>query len=177
MARAEHYANFALRRFGHMAPVMFAATQAGDIWFVPENLADVRAKNDFANTSRLICAAYGVTAAVMALEAWVTMGKPGEPLDTDTPPSEALNRQEFVVLMGEAAGHQQQKLLPIIRTGVGGFFGFGEFDSQGFNGFRGRFAGILPPKVPDARQRTLAKAVLAAMGVTDAVLRQQFPRN
>jgi hypothetical protein len=31
------------------------------------------------------------------------MAKPGKPLDTGTPPPEALDRQEFVVLMGEVA--------------------------------------------------------------------------
>jgi hypothetical protein len=177
IAHAEGYANFALRKFGRMSPVLFAATPSGELWFVPDNLADVRAKNDFANTARLICVAYEAQAVVMALEAWVTIAKPGEPLDNDTPPSEAYNRQEFVVLMGEAAGHQHQKLLPIIRTGVGGFFGFGEFDSQAFDGFKGRFAGLLPPKAPGPDQRKLAKAMLAVMGVTEASLRGRFSGN
>lgn len=177
LARAEDYANFAMRKFGSMAPMLFAATEKGELWFVPQNLRDERAKNDFANTARLICAGYAATAVVMALESWVTIGKPGESLDTDTPPSEAFDRREFVVLMGETASQKKQKLLPIIRTDAGGFFGFGEFDSRSFEGFRGRFAGLLPQKVPDAAHRTLARAVLKAMGVTDAMLRKRFPRN
>lgn len=177
LARAEDYANFAMRKFGSMAPALFVATEKGELWFVPQNLRDDRAKNDFANTSRLICAGYAATAVVMALESWVTIAKPGESLDADTPPSEAFDRREFVVFMGETAGQKKQKLLPIIRTDAGGFLGFGEFDSQRFEGFQGRFAGLLPPKVADATHRTLAWAVLKAIGVTDAMLRHNPPIN
>jgi hypothetical protein len=176
LARAEAYANFLMRKNGQVPPTLLAATPKGVLCYVPNNLSDVRAKTDFANTSRLICAAYSVTAVVMALESWVTMAKPGEPLD-DTPPSEAFDRREFVVLMGEPAGQKRQKLLPIIRTDAGGFFGFGEFDSGSFTGFQGRFTGLLPPKVPNAEQRALAKAMLEVMGVAVAALGREFPSN
>ena len=83
---------------------------------------------------------------VMILESWVTMAKPGETLDTETPPSEAFDREEFVVVMGETVGRKTQRFLPILRTDAGGFFGFGEFDASKFDGIEGRFAGMLPPK-------------------------------
>jgi len=169
LAHAEGYANFLMRKNGRVPPTVLAATPNGVLCYVPNDLSDVRAKNDFANTARLICAAYAATAVVMALESWVTMAKSGEPLD-DTPPSEAFDRREFVVLMGEAVGQKKQKLLPIIRTDAGGFFGFGEFDTSSFDRFQGRFTGLLPPKVPNAEQRELAKAMLEVMGVTDAAL-------
>ena len=176
MAQAEGYANFLMRKNGRVPPTVLAATPKGVLCYVPHDLADVRAKDNFANASRLICAAYGATAVVMALEAWVTMAKPGEALD-DTPPSEAFDRREVVVLMGEAVGQKKQKMLPIIRTDAGGFFGFGEFDSTSYTGFQGRFVGLLPPKVPNAEQRALAKAMLEMLGVTDATLGRGFPRN
>src|SRR5208282_4665293 len=171
-ARAGDYANFAMRKNGNVPPTLFVTTPAGLLCYIPRNLADVRAKNDFANTARLICAAYGATAAVMALESWATFGKPGETVDPDTPPSEAFDRREFVVLMGESVGQKKQRLLPIIRTDAGGFFGFGEFDSEPYTQFQGRFAQLLPPKVLTAEQRALAKAALAVMGVTEAGLRR-----
>jgi len=177
LARAEGYADFAMRKMGRMAPVLFAATEIGEIWLLPPSLADVRAKNDFANTCRLVCAAYAATTAVLALESWLTMARPGEELDPDTPPSEAFDRREFVILMGETASQKKHKFLPIIRTDAGGFFGFGEFEGGSFGHLRGRFTGLLPPKVPDIQQRTLAKAVLARLGVTGAVLRKGFPSN
>lgn len=176
MAHAEGYANFLMRKNGRVPPTLFAATLQGVLCYVPHDLADARAKNNFANTSRLICAAYAATVVVMVVEGWVTMAKPSEPFD-GTPPSEAFDRREFVVLMGEVTGQKKQKMLPIIRTDAGGFFGFGEFDSGSFTGFQGRFAGLLPPKVPNAEQRALAKAMLEVMGVTDATLGRGFPRN
>jgi hypothetical protein len=165
MAHAERYATFLMRKNGRVPPTVLASTPKGGLCYVPHDLADVRAKDNFANAARLICAAYAATAVVMVVEGWVTTAKPGEPLD-DTPPSEAFDRREFVILMGEAAGEKKQKMLPIIRTDAGGFFGFGEFDTSSYTDFQGRFAGLLPPKVPSAEQRALAKAMLQIMGVT-----------
>jgi hypothetical protein len=61
--------------------------------------------------------------------------------------------------------------LPIIRTEAGGFFGFGGHDGPKLDNFEGRFAQLLPPKRPDAEGIDLARAILAAMGVTEERLR------
>lgn len=103
IARAEDYATFLMRKNGRVPPTLLVETPKGIVCYVPHDLADAQAKNNFANTSRLISAAYAATAVVMTLESWVTMAKPGETLDTTEPPSEAFDRQEFVVLMGEVA--------------------------------------------------------------------------
>lgn len=134
MARARDYAEFAMRNIGHVPPTMFAATPDGLLHFVPESLQDDKAKTDFANAGRMICVAHQATAVVTILESWLTFAKPGEPLD-DTPPSEAFDRKEFVVLIGEERGARMHSFLPIIRTDAGGFFGFGEFDAPSFDGF------------------------------------------
>jgi hypothetical protein len=165
-AYAEGYAEFAMRNIGHVPATMLAISPEGLLHFIPESLADERAKDDFANLGRLICAAHGATCAVMILEAWVKMAKPGETLDTDTPPSEAFDREEFVVVMGETQGRKTQRFLPIIRTDAGGFFGFGEFDASKFNGVEGRFAGMLPPKKPTRETREATLAVLTMLGIT-----------
>jgi len=52
-----------------------------------------RAKDIFANTARLICVGYEVTAAVLVLEAWIKMAKPGEVMDMTESPSEAFDRR------------------------------------------------------------------------------------
>jgi hypothetical protein len=109
---------------------------------------------------------YEVTAAVLVLEAWMKMAKPGETLDMTEPPSEAFDRREVVVLTGETAQHCKQMLLPIIRTDAGGFFGFGERDGPNLDNFEGRFAQLLPPKRPGAEGVELARAMLAAMAIT-----------
>jgi hypothetical protein len=92
-------------------------------------------------------------------------------------PSEAFDRQEVVVLTGETVGHAEQRLLPIIRTDAGGFFGFGEHDGPKVEHFEGRFAQLLPSKRPTARDRELARALLAAMGVTEQQLRADSGQN
>ena len=67
--------------------------------------------------------------------------------------------------------HGEQRLLPIIRTDAGGFFGFGEHDGPKFDNYEGRFAQLLPPKRPTADERELALAMLAATWITAQRLR------
>ena len=96
----------------------------------------------------------------------------------DTLPSEAFDREEFVVVMGETQGRKTQRFLPIIRTDAGGFFGFGEFDASKFEGgIEGRFAGMLPPKETTREMREMTLAVLTVMGVTREALRPKLGNN
>jgi hypothetical protein len=149
----------------------------GVIHFGPTDLLDERAKNNFTNIVRLICGGYEVTAAVLVLEAWMKLAKPGETLDVTEPPSEALDRREVVVLTGECEEHSEQRLLPIIRTDAGGFFGFGEHDGPTFDSFDGRFAQMLPPKRPTAEARESARSLLAEMGIREEALRGKVDQN
>ena len=57
-----------MRKLGRVPPSLLAISPKGSIHFIPDNLKDVRAKDNFANTARMICLAYGVTADVMVLE-------------------------------------------------------------------------------------------------------------
>jgi hypothetical protein len=173
LAYAEGYADFSMRNLGRVPPSLLAISPKGSFHFIPSNLKNVRAKDTFANTARLICLAYGVTAAVIVLEAWMKTAKPGETLDATEPPSEAFDRPEVVVITGEAIGQQKQKLLPIIRTDAGGFFGFGEHTGPKFDNYKGRFAQIIPPKKPTSEDQELAKTMLAAMGITEEALQNK----
>lgn len=165
LAQAEHYAEYCMRNSGRMPPTLFLIGPDGPMMFMPESVADASAKDDFATNARLMCIAHAATAVVMALEAWMKAAKPGETLDTTEPPSEAFDRQEVIVLMGESTGGQKQKFLPIIRSDNGKFFGFGEPNAPGFDKMEGRFAQILPSKVPDAQTRLVAQAMLKVKGV------------
>ena len=177
LALAEGYAAYAMRNLGHVPPALLADSPTGLIHFMPSCLKDERAKDTFANTARLICVGYEVTAAVLVLEAWMKLAKPGESLDMTEPPSEAFDRREVVVLTGETAGRGQQKLLPIIRTDAGGFFGFGEHDGPNLDNFEGRFAQMLPPNRATAEARELARAMLAAMGISEEALLGNAEQN
>lgn len=168
LAQAEHYANYCMRNTGRVTPALFLLGPDGPLMLVPESLADESAKDDFANNARLMCIAHGATAVVMVLEAWAKFATPGEKFDMTEPPSEAFDRREVVVLMGESRDGPKQKFLPIIRSGNGKFFGFGESDVPVMDQMTGRFAQILPPKVPDDEMRLVAKAMLKVKGVTPA---------
>jgi len=165
LAQAEHYANYSMRNMGRVPPTLFLIGADGPVMFVPESMADDSAKDDFATTARLMCIAHAASACVMTLEAWAKFATPGEKLDMTEAPSEAFDRRELVVLMGESRNGQKQKLLPIIRSDNGRFFGFGESEVPEMDEMKGRFAQLLPTKVPDDGLRLIAKAMLKVKGV------------
>ena len=173
LKQGRDYAEFSMRKFGHIAPAMFASTPHGPLYFVPASLEDERAKNDFVNTARLVCGAYEAVASVMVLESWLTVAGPGHPRDPEERPSEAMDRQEVVVLLGEARTERRQAVHRIVRTDAGGFFGLTEFEGLPDAEFQGRFSHILPPKKPTPDVVKFTKAVLAVMGVTAQKLGQK----
>jgi len=133
--------------------------------FATGSLADEEEKDAFATNARLLCIARAATACVMALESWMKMAAPGEQLGMTEPPSEAFDRQEVIVLMGESHTGQKQKYLPIIRSDNGKFFGFGESNMPVWDKIEGRFAQILAPKVATPEHRMAAQAMLKVKGV------------
>jgi hypothetical protein len=179
LAQAEHYAEFCMRNSGKMSPTLFLIGTEGPLMFVPASLVDANEKDDFATTARLVCIAHAATVAVIALEAWMKSATPGEKLDMTEPPSEAFDRQEVIVLMGESHGGQKQKFLPIIRHGNGKFFNLGETTVPGMDKIEGRFAQILSPKMADEQTRLLAKTMLQVKGVNTTTLggAQRMPRS
>jgi hypothetical protein len=58
---------------------------------------------------------YGAFAVVLILESRITKAKAGEKLDTETPPSESYDREEVLVLIGQAPQGNITHLLPIHR--------------------------------------------------------------
>ena len=114
---------------------------------------------------RLITASFGATAVVLILESWITKAKPGETLDTATPPSESYDREEVVVLIGQALQGSITHFLPIHRLGNGKFWNLGDAEDMAADSFQGRFAGLLPPKPVDEKVKQMGKVLLEAMGV------------
>lgn len=172
MVMAFDYAGFALSSNQQIPPTLLAATKKGPLFFTPASLQDDRSKDDFADTARLICIAYQVPAAVMILESWMKMAAEGEKLDMDERPSEAIDRHEVVMVMGEAAGTTQRKVFKIIRTDAGGFFGLTEWEGLPLEGFQGRFVGLLSPKPLTADVIEVARVMLTMKGLNEQKLRQ-----
>ena len=139
MAQAGHYAEFCMRRSGTLSPTLFLIGTDGPMMFQPATLANEQDKDDFANAARLVCIAHDATACVMTLEAWLKTAQPGEELDLTEPPSEAMDRQEVIVLMGEDRSGQRQQFLSIIRSDNGKFFGFNEVAIPTPDTMTGRF--------------------------------------
>jgi len=54
-----------MRNIGHLPPALLAESPSGPLYFIPDSFKDERAKDNFANTARLICAGYQVMAAVL----------------------------------------------------------------------------------------------------------------
>src|SRR5581483_4124888 len=109
--------------------------------------------------------AHGATAAVFVSEAWMRCAEDGKRLDLSTPPSQAPDRREAVVLMGETRSGVFQKFLPILRYGNGKFKGFGEAPEVPADHVVGRFAQFLSPEVPTEEQRREARMLLNMNGI------------
>jgi hypothetical protein len=165
IAQATRYARFTMKKSGCLAPVMMASTGEGVIIFSPDQLTDTGAKDDFANKVKLITASYGAAAVVLILESWITKAKPGEKLDTETPPSESFDREEVVVLIGQSPQGNITHLLPIHRLDNGKFWNLGDAEEMPADSFSGRFSNLLPPKPVDDKTRQMGKVLLKAMGV------------
>ena len=168
LAYAEQYATRAMRKLGRVPPALLFINSRGAQIYSPENLPDVEAKDDFADVARLLCIAHAATACVLAFEAWSRPRKPGESLEDAEAPSEAVDRQEIVALLGESRDHDEHRTLPIIRSGNGKFFGFDSPEISHGKQMEGRFGGILPPEPPTPRLRKLAREALAAYGLPPA---------
>ena len=179
LAQAEDYANFSMRNMGRLPPTLFLIGPDGTMLFMPESLGDDSEKDDFATNAKLMCIAHGATACVMAMEVWTKFAKPDEKFDETERPSEAFDRREFVILMGESHTGRKQKFLPIIRSGNGKFFALAESETPEMDTMKGRFAQLLPTKVPDTDMRDLAKAMLKVKGVARAMpgVTPRLPRS
>ena len=147
-----------------MPPTLFLIGSDGPMMLIPKNMAGDQDKDDFVTTSRLMCIAHAASVCVMALEAWMKSANPDEKLDPTERPSEAIDRQEVIVLMGDDRASQKQKFLPIIRSGNGKFFGLNDSEPQTMDSLSGRFAQILSPTEPDEQTQMIAKAMLQVKG-------------
>jgi hypothetical protein len=179
LAQAEHYAEFCMRNSGKMSPTLFLIGADGPLMFVPASLADANEKDAFATTARLVCIAHAATVSVMALEAWMKSATPGEKMDMTEPPSEAFDRQEVIVLMGESHTGQKQKFLPIIRSGNGNFLASAKPLFPAWTRWKAASRKFSRQKWPTTKCGLLAKTMLKVKGVNVAkpVGTVRFPRS
>lgn len=166
--QAAHYANHMMLTTGSVPPTVIADTSDGYVFGMPSGLPDEAAKDRFAEAARLLAVAHGATAIAMILEAWVRLPDASGHLDTHTPPSQAPDRKEMVVVVVEGTTRCANRFLPIIRDTAGGFIEFGHHPMPDFANAEGRFAGLMPKHQAGPADVARARAGLAAMGFTVA---------
>ena len=149
-----------MKQSGLLVPMTKVTTDKGIILFSPDKMSDTAAKDDFANKVRLITDSYGASAVVLIVESWITKAKAGEKLDTETPPSESFDREEVVVLIGQAPQGNITHLLPIHHLDNGKFWNLGDADDMPADSFSSRFTGPLPPKPVDEKARQMGSCCL-----------------
>jgi hypothetical protein len=162
---AERYAQDSLQHRGYVPSTVLVLGRSGPGIYVPPQLDHESAKDHFAASARHLAVAHEATAVVMVLEAGAGRATPGVALDPPVPPSEAPDRQEVVALIGEAAGVQQFRFLPLQRRASGTFAGFGPAQTLTGDRAEARFAGILPTHPPTPEERARARAFLEAEGM------------
>ena len=166
MKDAAMLAHAAMHTGGELSHTLLIHGADGNAIYVPRNVDDEASKDLFVKRARLMCIANAADATVFVSEAWVRKAKDlNAGLDLNIRPSEAPDRQEMVILMGESRNGHCQKMLPIERSEDGKFIGFGEAPEMTFHEVQGRFAQFIPPIAPDEQGRERARELLAGMGM------------
>jgi len=164
-AQATDFALHMMRTTGSVPPTVIADTDEGYVFCMPSSLTDDAAKDRFAEATRLFAIAQAARSLVMVVEAWVRLPDANGHLDTETPPSQAADRKEVVVLMLEDHSRNATVMLPILRDEGGAFTRFGDPGPMHFGESAGRFSGLMPHHKPSAREAAQAKATLLALGM------------
>jgi hypothetical protein len=164
-AQATDYALHMMRTTGSVPPTVIADTDEGYIFCMPSELTDDSAKDRFAEVARLFAIAHSARSLVMVVEAWTKLPDARGHLDTETPPSQAPDRKEVVVLMLEDHSRNATVMLPILRNADGAFTDFGDPGPMQFGESVGRFSGLMPRNKPIVREAAQARATLMALGM------------
>ena len=160
------YALHMMRTTGSVPPTVIADTDEGFVFCMPSELADEASKDRFAEVAKLFAAAYRAQALIMIVEAWARLPDANGHLDTETPPSQAPDRKEVVVLMLEDHSRNATVMLPIVRDEAGAFTSLGDPGPMQFGESMGRFSGLMPRNKPSVREAAQAKATLLGLGMS-----------
>ena len=163
--QAQDYALHMMRTTGSVPPTVIADTDEGFVFCMPTALTDDAAKDRFAEVTRLFAIAQSARSIVMIAEAWARLPDARGHLDTETPPSQAPDRKEVVVLMLEDHSRNATRMLPILRDDAGEFTSFGDPGPLQFGESQGRFSGLMPRNKPSVREAAQARTTLISLGM------------
>ncbi|MBC7980374.1 MAG: hypothetical protein H7Y36_07415 [Armatimonadetes bacterium] len=163
--QAQDYALHMMRTTGSVPPTVIADTDEGFVFCMPTALTDDAAKDRFAEVTRLFAIGQSARSIVMIAEAWARHPDARGHLDTETPPSQAPDRKEVVVLMLEDHSRNATRMLPILRDDADVFSGFGDPGPLQFGESQGRFSGLMPRNKPSVREAAQARTTLISLGM------------
>jgi len=146
-----------MRGKGQVPATVLITTESVTYEFVSPALTDIAAKDKLVQTARLLAIANQAQAVTVLLECWARFSRePGGALGC---------RQEAVVIATETRDGPQVSLLGIDRRRNGRFKSFSKVEIPAITTLAGRFAGLLPPKVPTAQDINQAKILLGLFGI------------
>jgi hypothetical protein len=160
MLFAVTYAQLALCETGELGAAFVFLTPNDSVLILPVDTSDDRVKNFSEKLARVACIAHAATGVVFVGGAWMSR-QPAVLI----PPSEASDRQEIVIITGEAYGGAKQKVLPIIRDWSGRFCDFG--GGLPLKRGEGRFTNILPCELPTPQVQAEAKQLLSRLAMDE----------
>jgi hypothetical protein len=158
--RAERMSAASIRGLGKMSTTLFIHGLDGIDFCMARNVQEETVNDDFMLRARLKCIAHAADATLLVAEAWMRLTKKDQKLDLNLRPSEAPDRQEVLVLIGESREQTIHKALPINRSINGEFLRFGEALEIPAEIFEGRFGKFLTNEIPDEKTRNQAKQLI-----------------
>ena len=162
-AKAESYARDTLMREGRVSQAVIMDTPNGHVMVVAEEFSDGVVQDRFGEVASLACISQRASAVVFVSACWVKLPKEGEELDASKRASEYPDRQEMLLLKGEAGQAAEQKLLPMMRSASGKFIGFGNAHNLEVEQLQGRVPQILPDWHPSREDQERARWALYDM--------------
>jgi len=160
MEKAENYVRVTMSRFGEVPPTLIMVGRHGISGFSRDDLSDEAKKQEFVTTSRMICIAEKVQAAVFCSGGFMRAHKKGEVVALA--PDDSLGRDEVVLLVGEEADWNVQRILPVQRSDEDEFLGFGKEREIKGGKVAGEFGHFLAQQAPDEAMRLEAERYLEA---------------
>ena len=169
LVQAEHHLRDVTRRDGQVQPLLFTFSAGGLSIYSAGPPSSESQKSQFRAVTRLICAAQGAFAAVMAVEARFIESKSEERVGSIVVPACSPDREEHLYLVGEAIGGvHERRFLPILRDHCGRITRLGPATELPPEPAEDRFANLLPQCPITDEIRTFAAAMLQAKGQAEA---------
>jgi hypothetical protein len=163
IAKARAHTEACLREHGRVMPTLLAPIGSELIIHVAEQSDTEEDKDRFVLECRLLLVASEAKLCAMVLESWITMAHAHKL--PDSPPSVSPDRREVITVSAESRTEKGFLIFPIQRTSLGIFRELGDNTAPAGITTSGRFAQVLPPKVPGARVARMARLSLERMGI------------